>query len=250
MIGSMEKGFAAARVSQPPVGVYEGIDLRVLPKFICFKAALLKSRMTLQYVLGAVVVLFLGREIAHTLKTSNLETLLRTKEYILAPGVMDFTTASPQTVSDSYVIDAANDFLSQLGNVNPTNIEEQYRSLERFMSPQLKMKFQMETRSWIEQIKEDDISQVLTVTDKEVVSNEDGGYKIVSFARADLYSAGEYLGFEDRVIEMALKLVPPASGMRWYLQIQELSWSQAEMFKRKKALQEGPIQVEKPAQAK
>ncbi|MGE4233053.1 MAG: TraE/TraK family type IV conjugative transfer system protein [Bacteriovoracia bacterium] len=246
----MEKGFAAAQVTQPPVGVYDGIDLRVLPKFICFKAALLKSRMTLQHVLLGVAVLFVGSEIAHSLRTSSLEKLLRKKEFILAPGVMDFTTAAPDSVSDNYVMDAANDFLSQFGNVNPTNIEEQYRGLERFMSPQLKMKFQIETKSLVDQIKEDDISQVLTVTHKDFVSNEKGSYKVVAFARADLYSAGEFLGYEDRVVEMVLALVPPDSGMRWYLQIQELKWSLAETFKRSKALQEGTAETQKPAQSK
>ena len=33
MIGAAEKGIEAARLTAPPQGAYEGVDLRVLPKY-------------------------------------------------------------------------------------------------------------------------------------------------------------------------------------------------------------------------
>lgn len=237
MIGPMEKGIAAAKLSSPPPSEYEGVDLSFLPKYICYRAALLKSNLTLQTVLGLLICLFIGREIAHGLKSAELEKLLRTKEYILAPGVMDFTRASPDSVSDSYVMDAATEFLSLLGNVNPANINDQYQSLSRYMNPKLKITFEMETASWIEQVQQDDLSQILTVTDKEFVTNDKGAYQVTAFARADYYSEREYLGHEDKVIKMTLKLTPPESGKRWYLQIQKLTWLKAETFQRKQILE-------------
>ena len=45
MIGSMEKGIEAAQLTAPPVGTFEGVDLSIMPKYICFKAALLKEKV-------------------------------------------------------------------------------------------------------------------------------------------------------------------------------------------------------------
>lgn len=239
MIGAMEKGIEAAKLSTPPAGTYEGIDLTTLPKFICFKAAVLKSQTTFQYVIIALSVVFCTYAVIREYSFLNFMHRYRLKEYILAPGVMDFTKASPQTVSEHYVNDAVMDFLSQLGNVNPTNIDEQYRSLSRFMSPQLSVKFQMEVSDWVEQVKENKISQILEVTQKEITSDDHGHYKVVALARAEFYSQDAYLGHENQAVEMRLELVPPKSGTRWYLQITHLNWNKIETFKVKKSLEEG-----------
>lgn len=236
MIGPIEKGFQAAKVSVPPVGTYDGVDLSILPKYISYKAALVREKLTFQYLLGIFAILFVGHYVASKLEVSNLYTKLREKEYILAPGVLDFTTASPQSVPDSYVNDAATDFLSNIGNVNPQNIDEQYASLNRFMSDQLKVQFQMETADWVRQVKSENISQLLTVTDKEITSNESGAYKVVALGRADFYAENQYLGHEDQVIEMILRLTPPESGKRWYLEITSLSWTKAKTFETKNSL--------------
>ena len=55
MIGSMEKGIKAAQVVTPPLGVYEGVDLSVMPKYLCFKAALLKEKLLLKNLMLLLV---------------------------------------------------------------------------------------------------------------------------------------------------------------------------------------------------
>ncbi len=239
MVGAMEKGIEAAKLSTPPSGSYEGIDLTTLPKYICFKAALLRSQATFQYIIIALSVVFSMYAVIREYSFLNFMQRYRLKEYILAPGVMDFTKASPQTVSENYVNDAVMDFLSQLGNVNPSNIDEQYRSLSRFMSPQLAVKFQMEISDWVGQVKENKISQILEVTNKEITGDDHGHYKIVAMARAEYYTQDAYLGHENQAIEMQLELVPPKSGTRWYLQITHLNWNKIDTFKVKKSLEEG-----------
>lgn len=236
MIGPIEKGFEAAENKKVPLGVYEDIDLSFLPNFICYKTALLKEKLTWKYI--TVAVLGVNALIIAILSFSviDLAEKNRLKEYILAPGVMDFTKASPQTVPDSYVDDAVMDFLNQLGNINPTNIEEQYRGLTRFMSDKLKVQFEMDTADWVEQVKTDNISQILTITDKDIISDEKGNYKIVALGKAEFYANHQHLGFEDQVIEMTLSLTPPESGKRWYLKINSLSWSKQETFKTKSNL--------------
>ena len=128
------------------------------------------------------------------------------------------------------------DFLSTLGNINAANIDEQYASLKRFMSNDLKIQFDMDTSDWVEQVKTDNISQILKVNDIEITSDSKGAYQIIALGRTDFYTAQQYLGYEDEVIKMIVRLVPPESGKRWYLKIFSLSWEGAETFKTKSGL--------------
>ena len=136
MIGPLEKGFKAAEIRKPPPGVYQDIDLSVLPKYLCFRAAMLREKQTLQTVLVVLVALFSVLYLTSRFEISSLHKRLRLKEFILAPGVVDFTAASPQTIPDGYITDAVTDFVSNLGNVNASTIEEQYEMLMRFYGGQ------------------------------------------------------------------------------------------------------------------
>ena len=236
MIASAEKGIEAARLTAPPQGSFEGVDLRVLPKYICFRAALLQSKLTLQYVILILSAVLVGYFAISRSEIHSLYKKLREKEYILAPGVSDFTAASPQGVPDRYVNDAVTDYLAQLGNVTAGNIDEQYNLLTESMSPQLKVKFSSEAADWKSQVKSENISELLTVTQKEIVTDGNGRYKVTALARRDTYIANEYVGHKDEVIEMQLSLVPPTTGKRWYLQITSLQRQRADTFDKKRGL--------------
>ena len=233
MIGSMEKGIEAAQVCSPPPGSYGGVDLKILPKYLCFKAALLKEKVLLQNIVLLIIGLFGVYFIVTRYEISNLYSKLREKEYILAPGVVDFTPASPQAVTDSYVESAVMSFLRTLGNINPVNIDEQYTELSSYMSHDLKVRFDMETREWIEMVKLENISEVLKVTDKEIVSDEKGNYKVVAITTRERYANSEYLGKTDEVIEMVLNLIPPRQGKKWFLQISSLTRTESTSFRAK-----------------
>lgn len=233
IIGPKEKGMKKVLVESQPSGTYQSVDLKYLPKYISYKASLLKEKMTLKMVIATLLTVFCVHFGTSRIEISSLHKMLREKEYILAPGVLDFTTASPQAVPDSYVNDAVTDFLSDLGNVSSNNIDEQYNSLKRFMNDKLKVAFEMETTEWVRQVKAENISQILTVLEKEIATDDDGNYKVVATARAEFYASQQYLGHEDQVIEMVLRLTPPKKGKRWYLQMTSLSWSQADTFKTK-----------------
>ncbi len=235
MLTAMDKGVEAALVTTPPVGVYKGVDLRILPKFIAFKAAMLKQRMTLQYILAIHLAAFALNIAFSRIEIHGLEMKLREKEYILAPGVMDFTTASPQSVSDTYVVNAAMSFLSMLGNINAANVDEQYKRLSSFMTPELRIQFEEEAKEWRETVKSENISEILKVTDREVVTTSDGFYKLTALTSRERYSNNESLGHVDEVVEMTMKLVSPVKGKEWYLEITNLKRSRTEGFKTKSA---------------
>lgn len=231
MLTAMDKGIEAAQLVTPPVGVYRGVDLRILPKYIAFKAAMVKQKLTLQYVLAIHIAAFAMSFALSRYEIHGLEKKLREKEYILAPGVMDFTPASPQSVSDSYVVNAAMSFLGMLGNVNAANIDEQYKRLASFMSPELAIQFEDEAQEWRETVKHENISEILRVTDREIVSTDDGFYKVTAIAQRERYSNAESLGHADEVIEMKLRLVPPAKGKEWFMEVTSLKRGRADGFK-------------------
>ena len=244
MIGAMEKGIEAAQISTPPVGSYDNVDLSVMPKYLCFKAALLKEKLLLKNLILLMVGVFSVYFFVSRHEIGSLYQKLREKEYILAPGVVDFTPASPQTVTDGYVENAVMSFLRTLGNTNPVNISEQYTELSQYMSHDLKVRFDMETSDWIETVKLENISEVLKVTDKEIISDESGNYKVIAITTRERYANNEYLGKTDEVIEMVLNLIPPKQGKKWFLQINSLTRTEANSF-RGKEIQSKPINSEK-----
>lgn len=234
MIGAMEKGIEAAKLSAPPRGVYEGVDLRVLPKYISFRAALLHNQLTLQYIILFLMALLLGSFIVTRVEVYGLYDKLRAKEYILAPGVQNFTPASAQTVPDSYIQEAASEYLQSIGNFTAGSIDEQYRMVSESMSPQLKVKFLAEADGFKARVKTENISENLTVTDREIRSTGSGFYQITALARKETYVNNEFLGHTEEAIEMILQLMPPKGGRRWFLQINSLSRQKAETFRAKK----------------
>lgn len=231
MIGSMEKGIEAAQLTAPPVGTFEGVDLSVMPKYICFKAALLKEKVLLKNIILLMLGVFSVYFLISRNEISGLYTKLREKEFILAPGVVDFTPASPQSVTDGYVDNAVMSFVRTIGNTNPVNIDDQYADIASYMSHDLKVRFEMETSDWVETVKLENISEVLKVTDKEIISDEKGNYKVVAIVVRERYANNEYLGKTDEVIEMLIKLVPPKQGKRWFLQITSLTRTEANSFR-------------------
>ena len=200
-------------------------QLKFLPKFICYKAALLREKMLLSYCLFFVSTSFLILLGLYRYEVYWLQHKLREKEFILAPGVRDFTTVSPQSIPDSYIQDAVTDFVATLGNVNASNIEERYASLKRFMSDRFQIQFDLATKHWIDQVVDDDIAQLLMIQSKTISTDSKGVYEVVVHGKAEFYSSGQLLGDEDQVIEMKLSLVPPDRGRRWYLQIDHITWS-------------------------
>ncbi len=233
MISFKIKGVKGAKLDVPQSQSEASTNYKYLPRYIAYKAALLREKLVLSYVSVIIASLFAVYFISSRIEIFNLYEQLRRKEYILAPGVQDFTTASPQAVPDSYIESAVTDFVTSLGTINANNINQAYDGLKKFMSEELKIKFEGETSEWIEQVRSDDLAQILKIKSKQIIADGEGSYQATLFARADFYMNGQYLGNEDQVVEMVLRLVPPDRQKRWYLQIVDLSWSKLETFRNK-----------------
>ena len=109
MIGIKQKGIAGVKVMTPNL---KDIDFEKLPRYISYKAALLKQKIALEYFLIAVVVILGSAYISERSNNASLVAKLREKEYIVLP---DFITVSPQSVSEEVINLAISDFISHLG---------------------------------------------------------------------------------------------------------------------------------------
>jgi len=137
-------------------------------------------------------------------------------------------------VPDSYVADAAMEYLGQLGNITAGSIEERYNLLASSMSPQLQVKFFSEAAEFKAKVKAENISELLTVSQKEIRTTGEGYYQVTALAKRETYINNDYIGSVEEAIEMVLQLVPPKSGRRWFLQINSLTRQNAQTFKVKR----------------
>ena len=128
------------------------------------------------------------------------------------------------------------EFLQSFGNINPTNIDEQYRRLSENMSPDLRVQFEAEAASWRAKVKDDNVSQILSISEKEIRSTGDGYYQVTAIGKKDSFVNNAHIGATDVVIEMVLKLIPPKAGKRWYLEIVKLVSQDANAFRVKSGL--------------
>lgn len=228
IVGAVEKGFERARLSR--VKIATDLDLTMVPNYVAYKAALIREKILLQHVCLGLGFLTMVLFVVSRFEVSKLEARLRLKEYILAPGVNDFIPVAPQSVPDAYVQHAVSDFVATLGNTNPVNIEERFKQLSSVMSPALQVQFNSEAAEWIAKARAENISEMLTILDKQIEADVGGTYRVVVHSRTDSFIGSENIGYRNEVIEMGLRLVPPDVGRRWFLEITSMSRGSAEAF--------------------
>ncbi len=236
MIHPMQKGVELARVQTPDPSIIGDLDLRTLPKYICYKAALQKEKTTYQTICLVLLTLLASLFLYSRYEAYQYTSNLRKKEYILAPGTFDFTPVRAHRVSDKYVQQTVSEYLILLGNITSDAVEEQYTNLGRYMSKDLAARFGAESKEWIEKVKKENITETLQVSTKAVESDGEGKYRVSVQARRSIFSNNEFLSSEDELIEMQLKLVQPASEKKrnWYLEIVGLSRKKIKTDKQKK----------------
>ena len=221
MIGPKEKGCEKESIRNPPA---DKPGFTSLPRYIAYKSALLREKLLLSRILAIVIVLAVGHFIMARIELAQLQKELRRKEYILAPGVIDFTTASPGTVPDRYIEGAVREFIYKLGNVDRGNIEDQYRSLMESMGSLLRIQFEADVGEWVTQVKSEGMAQIVDISSLKIKSDDLGKYQVHAQVIANYYAGREKLGSENQTIEMELGLIPPRQGQRWFVQMNTLSW--------------------------
>ncbi len=225
MISPMQKGVVLAKVQTPDPSVLGELDLRTLPKYICYKAALQKEKTTYQTISLVLIALLCSLFLYSRYEAYQFSNQLRKKEYILAPGSFDFTPVRAHKVSDKYVQQTVSEYLVLLGNITPDAVEDQYENLKKYMSKDLAARFGAESNEWIEKVKKDNVTETLQISSKEIQSDGNGNYKLEAIAKRSIFSSNQFLSSEPEKIQMKIRLVYPDNNRKknWYLEIYELS---------------------------
>jgi len=224
MLRAIDKGVAAAELSRPPAGVYGDFDLRVIPKYVSYRAALLREKMGMQFLLGLTAFLWIATFLIQSNRLDYWQTRFREKEFILVPSnIVGHTPAVPQDVPKSYVGNAATYFVELLGNTTPSDIEEHYERFGSYMSAELRGKFLSETARWRATAKAEGIYEQVETTQKSWESDGKGGFDVTFAIRRDRRVSGEFMGSTPEIIKMKLQLVPPSQEREWIFEIKEFS---------------------------
>ncbi len=224
MLKAIDKGVEAAEMSRPPAGVYGNVDLRAIPKFVSYRAALLREKHGLHFILGLVVFLWTSTFLIQSNRIDYWQSKFREKEFILVPStIVGHTPAVPQTVPKSYVENAVSFFIELLGNTTPSNIQEHYERFSNYMSPELRTQFLAETVNWRETARTENIYEQVEITQNERLGDGKGGFDVTVALRRDRRVGGDFMGSSPEIIKMRLQLVPPQGEKEWIFEIKEFS---------------------------
>lgn len=233
MIDPIKKGAERAKVEVPPIGAYEGVALSTLPKYVSYKAALLKEKALWQNISIVLLLCLIAVMLVNQNQITKLTKMYREKEYIVLP---DYIPVSPHTISDDYVREAVSHFISLLGNVNSKSIDKQYMELAENMELSMRRRFEEQSVEWVNYVKSEKITEVFNCSKEEIYSHNNGKYDVTAVCKKETYINHEYIGSVDEVVEMSLKLIPPKRQKRWVLHITDIKRNTKKAFKAKSKL--------------
>ena len=220
VIGGLEKGFEAGKLLTPPKHIVNGVDISKAAGYVGLKAAVAKSRLTLELV--AIVEAALV--VALIFYALDLNKQLKLKHYLMVPAeVKEITEVAPQTLPPGRVHMAFVHFLDLLGNVGPSNVKEHYQMLKSHMSPSLRIKFDLETEPVIDHITKEGLSEYIEVSGEKTIEPDGKGW-FRATAPIKVFSAlrGRKMKARNEYVVMRLKIVAPRDRNTWGLQIEDM----------------------------
>ena len=164
----------------------------------------------------------------------RLETQLREKEYILAPGLTDFARVRPGVISSEYVKEFSESLASSLGNFSAREVEERYRTLEKYLANDFRIQFREDTTKQLKLLASNDVAEMFVPQHTEVKEQENGFIASV-FGQHIRYVAGLKV-FEGRhVILFTLKGVAPQANRPWALEVQNIARQTEELYEQQRS---------------
>ncbi len=236
MIGSANKGIEASRLCAPALGSYNGYSLDSIPSYVTFKAATFVQKQTLQTVILLLLAVWGIREIVSFKNIKALETQLSQKEIILAPGVMDFTFAYKNKISDKYVEGAVKEFVSLMGSYSPSSIEDQIESIKSHMSNDLRVQYALEMAPIVSEVKQENIAELVSIDRLEVIGDDKGNYRAVALIKVKRWIQDQPVMPRSEVMQFDLQVKGRSSERRWFFEIQNLVRESVGSYENKKRL--------------
>ena len=201
--------------------------LKNVPNYVVLEAARKHVRLGFEGVLA----LSLLANVIFGWQLVGLSDRLSQKRIALVPSRLDQTIeVDVGRISEAQVHSTFTMYLSLLGTVDSTNIDENYRVLKDFMTPELKIQFERETREYRRMVKTEGLSEQSIVSTKKVDVAKDGQIEAVAVVRIRP-SIGTTLGKirEEKVI-MHMRVITNYEQNQWLLQITSLTRGPIETF--------------------
>lgn len=83
------------------------------------------------------------------------------KEWIVIPGATNFQKVRPGEISDDVLFGFTDWFVKQLGTFDYQDVELQYNELEKYMAPEMRVKFSVENKAKIDKYKKFSVVQYI-----------------------------------------------------------------------------------------
>lgn len=179
------------------------------------------------------LVLFIGSAVIiwDRYLIKNLEYKLREKEYILAPGVVDFARVKAQLIPKTYVEEFAKTLAKTLGSFSARDVENQYKDLEKYLDAPFRIKFREETKRILKEISNNDVSELFSPHQIEVTEKND---VFIATVKGTLirFISGLKVYEGAHVMEFSLKGVSPHESAPWALIVTEIKRQTEDTFQK------------------
>lgn len=194
--------------------------LKAVPNYVVLEAAKKHVRLSVEMVLALSMV----GNLVFASKLIDVSDRLTQKRIALVPSKLDqITEVDVGHISERQVHGTFVMYLNLLGTVDGTNIEENYRILKDFMSPDLKVQFERETKDYRRMVTDEGLAEQLKVSSKKIEIAKDGNITAEALVRIQP-SFGTTVGkVREEKIVMRMHVVTNYERNQWLLQLTEIT---------------------------
>ncbi len=194
--------------------------LRNVPNYIALEAAKKHVRLGIEAILAISLIgnlIFISHLI-------DLSDKLSQKRIALVPSKLDqITEVDVGQISERQMHGTLVMYLNLLGTVDGSNIEENYRILKDFMTPDLRIQFERETKEYRRMVKDEGLAEQLKVVSKKIELSKDGHIHAEAIVHIQP-SFGTTVGKNrEELITMDMKVVTNYERNQWLLQLNEIT---------------------------
>lgn len=194
--------------------------LKNVPNYVVLEAAKKHVRLGIE----AVLAISLVGNLIFTARIIDLSDRLTQKRIALVPSKLDqITEVEVGQISERQMHGTVVMYLNLLGTVDGSNIEENYRILKDFMTPELRIQFERETKDYRRMVKDEGLAEQLKVVTKKIEVSKEGKIRVEAVVRIQP-SFGTTMGKvrEERIM-MEMKVVTNYERNQWLLQLIEIT---------------------------
>lgn len=204
--------------------------LKNVPNYVVLEAARKHVRLGFE----AILAISLVGNVIFAARLIDLSDKLSQKRIALVPSKLDqITEVDVGQISERQLHATFVMYLNLLGTVDGTNIEENYRILKDFMTSDLRIQFERETRDYRLMVKNEGLAEQLKVVSKKIEVGQSGNIRAEAIVRIQP-SFGTAVGkVREEQITMQMKVVTNYERNQWLLQLNEITRGPTEAFEGK-----------------